>query len=233
MTHSDPPVDEPLAPNSSQARANRLREVRKLARLTLRGMCEGGSINFNTLCGWEVARHGGLTARGAEKVVERLLHEGIVCSVDWLMRGKGIPPLPMTSKDPLLRVPRGRASLRDFIPNQIRLIEQQFPDFIGLIIQDRAMEPQYAYGDYVTGMPLLLDALSDVVGKAVIAKLDNGKLYCRYLLQEGETEQFSLVSSHLNDPDSLLSHVTIVECALILGHFRYDSLYETKAKTRP
>lgn len=215
------------SPSSPQARSLRLKEARRMAKLTLRGMSEGGNINFNTLCGWEVARHGGLTPVGADKVVERLLQEGIVCTSEWLLHGVGTPPLPIVPKDIVLSFHRGKAIMRDFIPNQIRIIEQQFPDFLGLIIQDRAMEPQYSYGDYVVGMPLPLEKLPLAVGKIVIAKIDTGKTYCRQLAHDRMTGHFALVAPRLQDADAIITNINITACAVVMGHFRYDAIYES------
>jgi transcriptional regulator with XRE-family HTH domain len=206
------------------ARAQRLKQARKLARLTLRGMSEGSPINFNTLCGWESARHGGLTKAGAQKVVERLAQEDLVCSVDWLLFGTGNPPskahasIRSAYPSPL---PQKEISLEDFIPTQIRWMEQQFPHFIGCVIQDRAMEPLYGYGDYVTGQPIPLEEMPFSVGDLVIAQLENGKRYCRYLGFCETTRSYTLIPARLAGPDGSIITAPIVACARVMAHFRY------------
>ncbi len=221
---------------SAEARASRLQDARKLAKLTLRGMCMDGNINFNTLCGWEAARHGGLTRNGAQKVIDRLSQEGIICTLDWLLTGTGAPPKPILSKDLTHSLHTGKNSLTHFIPTQICLMEQQFPEFMGLTLPDEAMAPHYRMGDYVTGMPLPLDALGFAIGRPIIATLKHHNTttrYCRHLIRDNNTGLFSLVSSDFNAPDAILSHIQIVEFALILAHFHKDALYDPLPNVDP
>jgi transcriptional regulator with XRE-family HTH domain len=232
---------EPLSdPNTPKARADRLKHARKLARLTLREMSENGLINFNTLCGWEASRHGGLTESGARKVSERLLQVGVVCSATWLFSGVGDPPSSLLD-NPFSGVQQdlerlhahpppqseGPQTLQELslrgsaMPAQIRLMELHFPHFIQCVIQDRAMEPYFGYGDFVAGQPLSLDQLHLAIGEPVIAQMASGKIYCRYLAFCESEQRFYLAPVHLSGSQGSLIGGPIEAWALVQTHFRY------------
>ena len=54
---------------SPKSRGERLRRVRNLANLSRKNFPLHG-INLNTLKGWEIGRHGGLTEKGAKKNIK-------------------------------------------------------------------------------------------------------------------------------------------------------------------
>src|SRR5438874_1764938 len=78
--------------SSPEARALRLKRLRTIANLTRKQICENSGLNINTYIGYEVARYGGLTRWGAEKVITRLAQEGVICTFNWLMYNIGAPP---------------------------------------------------------------------------------------------------------------------------------------------
>jgi len=78
--------------STAEARAERLRRLRNLANLSRKEMCNTDFLNINTLKAWELARFGGLPKDGANKVIMRVAQEGVTCSIDWLLYGKGESP---------------------------------------------------------------------------------------------------------------------------------------------
>jgi hypothetical protein len=86
-------VNENIAPHSSpQARGERVRRVRNMANLSRPALCDKSDFKIDTLIGWEVARHGGLTEKGAQKLIHRIAQEGVICTVEWLLHElKGLP----------------------------------------------------------------------------------------------------------------------------------------------
>lgn len=84
--------------STAEARAERLRRLRNLANLSRKDMCNT-DLNFNTLKAWELARFGGLPKDGADKVIRRIAKEGVICTADWLLYGKGITPQLTTERE--------------------------------------------------------------------------------------------------------------------------------------
>ena len=70
----------------------RLRRARILAGiLTRREFEEKHGISSNTLQGWEQGKNP-LSQKGARRVVNALKKEGLICTIQWLTEGVGMPP---------------------------------------------------------------------------------------------------------------------------------------------
>lgn len=213
-------VQNPM--HSPEARANRLKEARKFGRLSLREMTENGLINYNTLCGWESGKHGGLTEKGAQKIVERLRASGVNCSIEWLLYNIGqkpasIHPVIMTHK---------LTSIKDFIQKQIEIFKQIYPDFIGTMVEDAAMEPNYNIGDFVSGMTLPKEKIRLANGKDVIVQLEDGSKIIRKLVINTKKNSPSLIAVNSSYPDPILQDIDVIQWALVLCHLKYESLYD-------
>ncbi len=83
--------------SSPKARGKRLKFVRKLAGLSRKQLEKKYGISANTVQSWEVAKKGGLTERGAHRILAVIQKEGINCSIEWLLYGTGAPPRPVYS----------------------------------------------------------------------------------------------------------------------------------------
>lgn len=70
----------------------RLRRIRNLANLSRKVLCDEAEININTYIGYEVGRYGGLTKKGADKIIHYLSSKGVYFSMEWLMNGVGKGP---------------------------------------------------------------------------------------------------------------------------------------------
>src|SRR3989338_4637393 len=70
----------------------RLRRARILAGISTRREFEQKyKISANTLQGWEQGKNP-LSKKGAKRIIEALKNEGLICSLEWLMQGHGVPP---------------------------------------------------------------------------------------------------------------------------------------------
>ncbi|MBI5448694.1 MAG: XRE family transcriptional regulator, partial [Gammaproteobacteria bacterium] len=66
-----------MDPIDSIERGRRIKILRVLANLDRKAVEEKHGINFNTLKGWELGRHGGLTEKGAKKIISMCQQEGV------------------------------------------------------------------------------------------------------------------------------------------------------------
>src|SRR5262249_31447785 len=55
-------------------------------------------ISANTLQSWEKAKAGGLTSKGAKRILSALQQEGVNCSTEWLLYGIGHPAYFQTAQ---------------------------------------------------------------------------------------------------------------------------------------
>jgi len=97
--------------STPDARAERLRRIRNMANLTREQMCNLAKLNVNTYKGWEIARYGGLPIDGAEKVLNGIGCEGVICSLNWLLYGKGQGPYAIP-KESLTNISANQKSLK-------------------------------------------------------------------------------------------------------------------------
>lgn len=73
-----------------RSRAKRLKIVRGMTTLSTKAIGKKYSyLNEVTFRGWESCRHGGLTEKGAKKVIDMLEQEKVKCSIEWLLFGTG------------------------------------------------------------------------------------------------------------------------------------------------
>ncbi len=193
--------DESIFQQEKEARAERLKRVRLLAGLSRKEMGEGElAIHSDTYKGWETARFGGLTDKGAQKVVEKLRVYGVSCSVNWLLYGIGVPPFQdhsiKASSDNLIN---NSTSSSVFGCNKVDQIDQIFGDSAGRIskelaafkaqensidfcITDDSMSPWYLPGDIVAGVKILAmirDGVDCIIqlpsGELLLRKVHHGK----------------------------------------------------------
>ncbi|MBA2656852.1 MAG: hypothetical protein H0U70_07670 [Tatlockia sp.] len=184
-------VSDELA--SAEARAERLRKIRNLANINRKEICDSDEINFNTYKGWELARFGGLPVDGAERVIKRVAKENVICSLDWLLYGKGQEPYIL---------PKG-TNLNDLndqtlILKEILLFQSFYPDAIYTQIQDDALAPHFMPGDYVAGVKVNNNDITKALNQPCIIELPNGEVLVRYLKQGQDKNCFQLIATNLN-----------------------------------
>lgn len=206
---------------SAEARAERLRKIRNLANLNRKQICDSKEINFNTFKGWELARFGGLPIDGAERVIKRVAKENVICSVDWLLYGKGQEPYLLPRSNNL-------TDLNDhtLILKEILVFQSFYPDVTFTQIQDDALAPQFMPGDYVAGIKIASNNISKALNQPCIVKLPNEDILVRYLKQGQNKNCFQLLATNLN---STLTNVFSIESELksvatIIRHYKTPNI---------
>lgn len=167
----------------------RLRRARVLAGISTRKEFEKKyNISANTLQGWEQGKNP-LSEKGARRVVEAFKQEGLVCSVDWLLKGSGMPPRPYemlhAGVREQARTDENVTSLNlkeeERIYQESQLFKSLNQNAIVLSITDDAMEPYFSVGDYIGGVQIFEDQISDYIGTICILELENNVIVPRYL----------------------------------------------------
>lgn len=178
---------------SAEARGERLRKIRNLANLSRKEICDSEDLNLNTYKGWELARFGGLPVDGASRVTQRVAKENVICSVEWLLYGIGQEPylLPHSNKFNTL-------DSNTLILKEILVFQSFYPDATFTEIQDDALVPLYMPGDYVAGIKVYGNNISNVINQPCIIGLKNGDVLVRHLRLGQNHNQFQLVASNIN-----------------------------------
>ncbi len=218
----NPLIDDPKS--SSEARAKRLRKLRNMANLTRKEMCENTGVKIDTLIGWEVARHGGLSENGALKVIKALKKEGVVCTADWLLYeiGQGATIIPNFEKE-MLESPLDSIVISDqdkHIIDELIFFRNHNPGSVDLVIHDDSMNPCYEKGDYVAGIKRYKENIQAVVGLDCIVQTIDGKLLLRKLLREGKNKKYNLICTNINPliSDPILYNIDLIYAAAVIWH---------------
>lgn len=191
------------SPTSPEARATRLRRLRNLANLSRKEMCDRFGIKLDTLIGWEVARHGGLTENGANKIIACVANEGVQCSLEWLMYDIGSGPIVLPNYDKVksnrfsqLKAPRPISDEDKLIIEDLLHLRTQYRDIIDLVVEDDAMIPQYLPGDHVAGIKHFKNDIPKLIGYDCIMQLTDGKCILRCLHAGTGKNKYTLLCSH-------------------------------------
>lgn len=220
-------TDEKSCP---EARAIRLRRIRNMANLTREQMCENSNLNINTFKGWEIARYGGLTKDGAERIVSRVAHEGVVCTVDWLLYEIGIgpyvfPDYHLTQQQKLINAENlTNSNEEEKLVNELTLFRQQFKETIDCQITDDGLFPFYAIGDHVAGIKKYGKQITKLINHDCIIQTFDGKVFIRNLKAGIEPGKYMLIctNSQSTVKTPVLYDVTLASAAAIIRHYRKD-----------
>lgn len=206
----------------SRERGERLRRIRNLANLSRKMLCDEAEININTYIGYEVGRYGGLTLKGADKVIHYLSSKGVYCSLEWLMHGVGKGPEVITDTDLISASDSylGVISEEQKIRNELNVFHDHYKDAVDCQIINDGMLPTYEIGSYVAGVPVSQSAIANILGSDCIVQLKSGEMMVRNLREGRVQGAYTLTCTN---PDTLiyepiLYDVKLAYAAKIIWH---------------
>lgn len=207
--------------SSAQARGERVRRLRNMANLSRQDMCKNGDFKIDTLIGWEVARHGGLSEKGAQKVLERVALEGVICSPEWLLQGMGNGPTIVCNID----INNNQEDLCNDeynILEELSLFKKHYSQAIDYLITDDAMSPVYNSGDRVAGIICPQDKLNKIIGQDCIIKLEDGTLIVRRVYKGQYLNCYTLIPIHFQclQESVILANEKLIFAAPIIWYRR-------------
>lgn len=207
----------------------RLKRARILAGIPTRREFEKKyQISANTLQGWEQGKNP-LSKKGAKRIIEALKSEGLICSIEWLMDGQGMPPRPfeMLSSDDTATADLQNALTKinldeeTAIYQELQTFKTHNPNPIIITVADDSMEPQFHSGDYVAGTRLCMpDEIARHLGQACIVELSDNTILPRHIHPgtEPNTYTLSCTNHHSKAAPLTLFNVRIISAAPILWH---------------
>lgn len=200
-----------------QARAERLRRLRNMANLSREELCNTDTLNVATYKGWEIGRFGGLSSSGAKEVIKRIAKEGVICSLDWLLHGRGCSPFIIANTSSVCN--------NEDIPSvlqEITVFQNNFKDGIFLEVLDDGMLPQYKPRDYVAGIKKYDAEINSLIGDICIVQSIDNEIVVRQLLKGIEKNTYTMVC--LNPKTTVafpvLVNVEIKAAASIIRHYK-------------
>ena len=207
----------------------RLRRARILAGISTRREFEKKYfISANTLQGWEQGKNP-LSKKGAKRILEALKNEGLICSLEWLMNGTGVPPRPFEmshgdspSKNDLDSFLSSlHLQEEQSIYQELQAFKANNANAIIITISDDAMEPQFRNGDYVGGVRLTKpEDIQLYAGQPCIVELADHNIMPRYLHADPESGTYTLSCTNFQSKHAPLNifNAKIISAAPILWH---------------
>lgn len=219
-----------LEPHSTpEARGKRLRRLRNIANLSRKQLADGCRINPNTVKGWEIAKYGGLTEKGANKVLKVLKNEGVTCNLNWLMHGIGVGPkisekleVNLDAQD----VTNLEKEEEKGIIKELLFFRQQHKKCLDFIVSDDGMEPFFIEGEYVAGIPRQGDQLCELLGLFCIVQTASGNTLLRCIREGSSKGLYNLVcvNAQTTVTEVALYNVKLLSAAPVIWQRRKDPI---------
>ncbi len=214
------------------ARAKRARSARKFAGLTMEQLNIQHNIPPSTLQGWENTgctslKNRSLTLKGAQRLVFALKNEGVFCSIEWLMEGKGpgpsfTSPLMQDKSDCHYDSQHSSWTQDICLQNEIKAFEQNNPNPIVVLMPDDALSPLYDKGDIIGGIKYFFNDIARCVEHTCIIETNKSEVFVRKLQAGHNAHLYTLVphNSNTKSCDPIIKDVALKWVAPILWHRR-------------
>jgi transcriptional regulator with XRE-family HTH domain len=221
----------PTSQATAEARAKRIKRLRNLANLSRKEIADKYQLNINTLKGWELARHGGLTEKGAKTILHILENEGVKCTLNWILYGVGEGPAifekpnHLASTDKSDEIQKSKLSEEEKqIINELLLFRQHNEHAIEFIVPDDSMHPYFEKGDYVAGIRRYGKDIANVVGLNCIIQTKSGAMLLRNLRAGNNNEFYTLLCLNLQTSlkEAIMHNVDLVSAAPVIWQRRRD-----------
>jgi len=211
----------------SIAKAERLVQLRNLAKLTRKDIAQMAGVSVLTYKGWENARFGGIPERRAALLIDALQTEGIVSSTAWLIHGTGEQPRKILHHQinqlneatftynkqqptPTIEALQIKAELEFFCNNNNWKI-------ISLVIPDDAMSPYFLPEDLVAGVRLPNENFDRGIGLNCLVRTKNNKILLRQVQKGGNKGLFTLLCLNQDCKQQFITHdVELTDIAPVL-----------------
>lgn len=152
--------------------------------------------------------------------------EGVVCTLDWLLFGRGQGPTVIpdySTLNTILAVNEKRPSIStedQDIMKELQLFKKHYHDTIELRLQDDSMAPFFVAGDYVAGIRVYGKQINQLVNYNCIVQLENGNILLRTLKQGEDNDHFTLTCLHSKTSlaASTLHNIKLLSAAYVIWH---------------
>ena len=153
--------------------------------------CEKHGISPHTLCSWETGKKK-LTEKGAYKLVEAFAKEGMLCNVEWLLYGTGLPPKTLEDFAESINVQQNQDETENF-SSEIALFLANNPKSKIFKILDDSMEPALFQEDVVGTIPEEKNNIKSLLGKPCVV-IEDENYHIRLLISSKDKDAYNLTS---------------------------------------
>lgn len=206
-----------MSKSSLIERGNRLKQLREMCGLTQNAIEKKYGIKAGTQTIWENARRYGLSPKSAQTILKVFNQEGVICHLDWILHGKGLPPIKRMISNDSLRT-NELLDDNDSIINEMHDFIQTHPGAIDFIMHDDSMSPVFQTGDYLIGMQLKDEKIEAAVGHDCIAQLASGEIVVRKIKSYDKSKGYTLSCYNESADQPYLYNVSLLSAAPICWH---------------
>ncbi len=222
--------------STSEVRAKRLMSLRRLTRLSRREFTSRYGIPAGTLQNWEDARYGGLTDKGARRMISAFNHEGISVTKLWLLHGIGSSPqisdrlylgkLSNSTAPPTQQPVTTSSQSFTTVVQELLLFRQLNHNTIDTIIADDGMEPRFVTNEQVAGIQRIGEEIMKIINMDCILQTAQGNILVRNLRLGSKDGYYNLACTNLNTSifKPILYDVEIYAAAPIIWARRKDPM---------
>lgn len=208
-------------------RGKRVRLVRNMTDLTIDDFADKIGVSNRTVKYWENGESGGLSEKGAEKIVEASDILNIQCSIIWLLYGAGFHPI-LTGKSYNNALPLENNITNDFndsIKKEAHYFISNNLNAITMQITDDGMEPYLIAGDIVGGKRKQNRDIKSALHRDCIIETKNQQLFCRRLLPGAKPKLFNLccINQKASAP-FIITDIEIISAAPIIWIRRKEQI---------
>jgi hypothetical protein len=201
-----------MNPDSAKERGNRVRYMRiELLHVSRNALVKKYTdlLSMSAIQNWEDGRYGGLTEKGAKKLIEVFARENIDCSLQWLLYGIGSAPVnfsgiarfSLNSAD-IITDKQPPVTDEEAIHKELRFFKAIHVDTMDAIVRDDALSPILTIGDYVAGIRWTGKEINQAIGQLCIIQTYDGLFLTRKLEASPQPGYYKLVCTNL---DTLLT----------------------------
>jgi transcriptional regulator with XRE-family HTH domain len=174
-------------------RAQRLRMARAMTGLSRDRIQKRYGLAKSTLQNWENAANGGLTYKGAVRLMAVFRAERIICHVNWLLHGTGPIPNKESKVDVLpVLTPRSH-QYQETMLQELALLRDQDPELIQFVHHGNAMLPKFPDGCLVVAQKIDAPAYASLVGQDCLVCTQEEGLLVRRILPGSESDRYHLL----------------------------------------
>ena len=181
-----------INPDSAEERGKRIHYIRTvLLRLSRNKFTNRHPdlLSPSALQNWEDGRHGGLTEKGAKKLIQALEKENVNCSLQWLLYGIGTPPSDLYNNSGLsfldlpdtATTPQSVSTDEEAIAKELRFFKAVYGDTMDAIVRDDGLSPFLTVGDHVAGIRYTGKKIDQAINQLCIIQTYEGLLLTRKL----------------------------------------------------
>jgi len=212
-------------------RGERLKRLRNLANLDRKELCDSCEVNVHTLKGWEIGRYGGLTQKGATKIITAVAKRGVSCSLDWLLYNIGAGPKVCTDYDLVTKIESVSAPLTTDstsetikIAAELAVFKAHYSNTTDFIIEDDGMLPHYQIGNYIAGTKRTGKNIEKLINSDCIVQTTSGQILFRRLRPGKKENSYSLMCTNTESTlvDPILYDVELASAASVIWHRKIE-----------